>query len=89
MVSNRCKMAVREELKKLDLHFTPVELGEVEVMENITMEQREQIKAGLLLSGLELMDDKKAMLIEKIKRTLQIIYFLVFLSFKTSTTSFN
>ena len=67
MVSNRCKLAVRDELKKLDLHFTPIELGEVEVMENITMEQREQIKAGLLLSGLELMDDKKAMLIEKIK----------------------
>lgn len=70
MVSNRCKLAVREELKKLDLHFTPVELGEVEVMENITMEQREQIKAGLLLSGLELMDDKKAMLIEKIKNVI-------------------
>mgnify|MGYP001583154587 FL=1 len=60
-------MAVREELKKLELHFTPVELGEVEIMENITMEQREQIKSGLLLSGLELMDDKRAMLIEKIK----------------------
>lgn len=70
MVSNRCKLAVREELKKLDLHFTPVELGEVEVMENITMEQREIIKAGLLLSGLELMDDKKAMLIEKIKNVI-------------------
>ena len=70
MVSNRCKLAVRDELKKLDLHFTPIELGEVEVMENITMEQREQIKAGLLLSGLELMDDKKAMLIEKIKNVI-------------------
>ena len=70
MVSNRCKLAVREELKKLGLHFTPVELGEVEIMENITMEQREQIKVGLHHSGLELMDDKRAMLIEKIKNVI-------------------
>jgi AraC-like DNA-binding protein len=67
MVSNRCKMAVRAELKKMGLHFTPVELGEVEIMENITMEQRKLIEIGLHSSGLELMADKKAMLIEKIK----------------------
>jgi len=66
MVSNRCKMLVREELKKLDLHFI-VNMGEVEIMENITDEQREQIRLALRESGLELMDDKKAMLIEKIK----------------------
>ena len=38
MVSNRCKMAVKEELKKLQLHFMVVDLGEVEIMENISME---------------------------------------------------
>ncbi|MBA0884637.1 helix-turn-helix domain-containing protein [Flavobacterium undicola] len=67
MVSNRCKMAVKEELKKLGLHFIVVDLGEVEIMENISMEQWQELKANLLHSGLELMDDKKAMLIEKIK----------------------
>jgi AraC-like DNA-binding protein len=67
MVSHRCKMAVREELIKLGLHFTSVELGEVEIMENISPEQRELINCGLHSSGLELMTDKKAMLIEKIK----------------------
>lgn len=67
MVSTRCKMAVKEELKKLGLHFIVVELGEVEVMENITAEQREKLKTGLLDAGLELMDDKRAVLIEKIK----------------------
>ncbi len=67
MVSNRCKMAVKEELKKLGLHFIVVELGEVEIMENIDAEQREQIKIALLSTGLELMDDKRAILIEKIK----------------------
>lgn len=67
MVSTRCKMAVKEELKKLGLHFIVVELGEVEVMENITADQREKLKTGLLDAGLELMDDKRAVLIEKIK----------------------
>ena len=67
MVSNRCKTAVKEELRKLGLHFIVVDLGEVEIMENISTEQREQMKAALLISGFELMDDKKAILIEKIK----------------------
>ena len=67
MVGNRCKIAVKEELKKLDLHFMVVDLGEVEIMENITLEQRQQLKIALLDYGLELMDDKKSMLIEKIK----------------------
>ncbi|WP_395050259.1 helix-turn-helix domain-containing protein [Flavobacterium sp.] len=67
MVSNRCKMAVKDELRNLGLHFIVVDLGEVEIMENITMQQRVTLKANLLHSGLELMDDKRAMLIEKIK----------------------
>lgn len=70
MVSNRCKMAVKEELKKLGLHFMVVDLGEVDIMETISMNQRDQLKTALLSSGLELMDDKKAMLIEKIKNVI-------------------
>jgi len=67
MVSNRCKLAVKDELKKLGLHFIVVDLGEVEIMEKITFEKRELLRVGLLSSGLELMDDKRAILIEKIK----------------------
>jgi AraC-like DNA-binding protein len=70
MVSNRCKMAVKEELKKLGLHFIVVDLGEIEVMETLTPEQHDELKAGLLNSGLELMDDKRAVLIEKIKNVI-------------------
>jgi AraC-like DNA-binding protein len=70
MVSIRCKLAVKEELKKLGLHFIIADMGVVDIMENITPEQREQIKIALLKSGLELMDDKKAMLIEKIKNVI-------------------
>lgn len=61
-------MVVKEALKKLGLHFMPVELGVVEIMENISDEQRDLLKKELLNSGLELMDDKRAILIEKIKK---------------------
>jgi len=67
MVSNRCKMAVKEELKKLGLHFIVVDLGEVEIMENISPALREELKAALLLTGLEMIDDRRSVLIEKIK----------------------
>lgn len=67
MVSLRCKMLVREELRNLGLHPVQVELGCVEIKEDIMPAQLKKLKSNLLLSGLELMDDKKAMLIEKIK----------------------
>ena len=67
MVSNRCKVAVRDELKKLGLHYIMVDLGVVEIMENITPIKRQLLKIGLLDAGFELMDDKRAILIEKIK----------------------
>lgn len=70
MVSNRCKMAVKEELRKLGLHFIVVDLGEIEIMEDISFEIREKLKTALLNSGLELMDDKRAVLIEKIKNVI-------------------
>jgi len=70
MVSNRCKMAVKEELRKLNLHFILVDLGEIEIMENLSKEELELFKAGLIATGLELMDDKKAVLIEKIKNVI-------------------
>jgi AraC-like DNA-binding protein len=70
MVSNRCKLAVKEELKKLGLHFIVVDLGEVEIMETLSAEQRELLKIALDNSGLELMDDRKAVLIEKIKNAI-------------------
>lgn len=63
-------MAVKEELKRLGLHFIVVDLGEVDIMETLSAEQREQLKIGLLVSGLELMDDKRAVLIERIKNVI-------------------
>ena len=70
MVSVRCKMIVKQELQKLGLHFIIVELGEVEIMETILGEQLEQVKIALLQTGLELMDGKRSVLIEKIKNAI-------------------
>jgi AraC-like DNA-binding protein len=70
MVSVRCKMIVKQELQKLGLHFIIVELGEVDIMETIFGEKLEQVKIALLQSGLELMDNKRSVLIEKIKNTI-------------------
>ncbi len=67
MVSTRCKMVVKDELRKMGLHFIVVDLGEVDIMENISADQREELKMALHVSGLELMDDKRAVLIEKVK----------------------
>lgn len=76
MVSLRCKMIVKEELKKLGFRHAFVELGVVELMEEIDSSQREELKRNLLQSGLELLDDKKNILIEKIKNVItQMIHY--------------
>ena len=67
MVSVRCKIVVKEELSKLGIQFAIVDIGEVNLMEDITPEQKEEFRTALLQSGLELMEDKKSVLIEKIK----------------------
>lgn len=60
-------MLVTEVLKKLRLNYANVELGVVEMNENLTAKQRSSLRSTLLGSGLELLDDKKSILIEKIK----------------------
>lgn len=67
MVSLRCKMLVKEELKAIGLKYVSVNLGQVELAEPIKPHERELMRAALLNSGLELMDDKKSIIIEKIK----------------------
>ncbi|MEO7523776.1 MAG: AraC family transcriptional regulator [Ferruginibacter sp.] len=70
MVSLRCKMMVKEELKKLGISFNVVELGTVEMPADIAETKRLQLKSNLLKCGLELLDDKKSILIEKIKNVI-------------------
>lgn len=67
MVSIRCKMVVRQALSTMGLQHGFIELGKVEITGSLTPAQRSQLAAILLTSGLELMDDKRSVLIEKIK----------------------
>jgi AraC-like DNA-binding protein len=60
-------MVVKSELEKLGLHYTTVDLGEAEIKDEISPGQMERLRIDLKKSGLELMDDKKSILVEKIK----------------------
>ena len=86
MVSLRCKLMVISELEKLGLAFTKVELGIIELVNDITIEQRKELSSALLQSGLELMQDKSVILIERIKNIIieQIYYTEVLPKFKFS-----
>jgi AraC-like DNA-binding protein len=70
MVSLRCKMVVKEELEKLGLEPVEIDLGVVDLSEDVTEQQRKQLKEHLLHFGLELLDDKKSILIERIKNVI-------------------
>lgn len=70
MVCIRCKMVVKTELAKLGIHYAIVELGEAEIPDDLTTEQHDLFKIALLKSGLELMDDKKSVLIQRIKNVI-------------------
>jgi len=86
MVCIRCKMLVKDELTKLGLHYTVVELGEAEILEKISKEQHDLFQVALLKSGLELLDDKKSILIQQIKN---VIIELVHYSEEPLTINFS
>ncbi len=67
MVSQRCKMVVRDTLQKLGINDAIVDLGVVDIQESINQKQHDLFKEALLASGLELLDDNKSILVEKIK----------------------
>ena len=67
MVCSRCKMVVKSEFEKLGLQTTSVELGEVELQNPITENQKEVLLKNLQSLGFDLLDDKKTKTIEKIK----------------------
>jgi len=70
MASNLCKIVVKEELNKLDLTYMFVELGEVEIMETLNDIQLGLLKEGLSKYGFQLMEDRKSILVERIKNVI-------------------
>jgi AraC-like DNA-binding protein len=76
MVCIRCQMAVKSELEKLGLHHTRVELGETEIMEDLSPELRDNLSTNLKNIGLELLDDKRNIMVEKIKTIIiELVHF--------------
>lgn len=70
MVCIRCQMVVKSELEKLGLEYYDVKIGEATIAENLSPEKLQQLNAGLIKSGLELMGNRKSILIEKIKNAI-------------------
>jgi AraC-like DNA-binding protein len=76
MVCTRCKMVVKSELEKLGVHHVVLELGKAEVMEEMTIKQLNSLDVALKKAGLELMKDKRSILVEKIKTTIiELVHF--------------
>jgi AraC-like DNA-binding protein len=70
MVSQRCKIVVREALSGLGFDNVVVDLGQVETEEDLSEKKLEDLRVILLRAGLELLDDKKAILVEKTKNVI-------------------
>ena len=68
MVCHRCKMVVKSELEKLDLHPVNLNLGEVLIDEKeLSRDKQHELSTALSQVGFELIDDKRSKLIEQIK----------------------
>lgn len=66
MVSVRCELMVKQELKKLGLRYVVVTLGMVELQEKVSHEKFQKLEENLLALGLEVLSSKKKTLIESI-----------------------
>ena len=76
MVSLRCKIVVKGELQKMNLPYTILELGTVEITDDISESEYEQLKLNLLVYGFELLNDRKMIIVEKIKKViLEMIHY--------------
>lgn len=67
MVCPRCLRVVSEELEKLELQPLGIQLGEVKLLHEPSSEQLQKLREVLLQNGFELLEDKRAELVEKIK----------------------
>lgn len=76
MISNPCKMFVKQELTKLGIRYNSVELGEVDIAEKLSYNQKELLKNSLKTYGLEVVDDRRTVLVEKIKAIIvDLVYY--------------
>jgi methylphosphotriester-DNA--protein-cysteine methyltransferase len=75
MVSLRCKMAIQEVLKKLGFHEVSIDLGKVVIEESLTPNQKDSFRQSIRFFGLELIDDKREVIVERIKNVVtEMVY---------------
>jgi AraC-like DNA-binding protein len=67
MVSERCRMIVKSEIEKLGLHLNAIELCELSINEDLSLDQHYLLNSKLKNAGFDLLEDKRSILIEKIK----------------------
>ena len=60
-------MVVKTELENIGVRYVDVKIGEVNTVEDVSRDKLDQLDLALRKAGLMLMDDKKSILVEKIK----------------------
>ena len=68
MACESCKILVKEELEKLGVQPKSVELGEVETKKELSAEKQKKFNAAIKKAGLEVVENKEGILLEKIKK---------------------
>lgn len=63
-----CKVFVKDALQEMDIHTVKVELGEIETKEAVSDEEKQQLNKLIKKVGLELLESKQGVLIEKIRK---------------------
>ncbi|MEO7175235.1 MAG: helix-turn-helix transcriptional regulator [Saprospiraceae bacterium] len=86
MVSLRCKMIVTTILDQMELQHGEIELGVVTIVGNLDSKQRDKLRRDLAKTGLELIEDKKAILIEKI---INVVVTMIHYSVELPTTNYS
>lgn len=70
MACESCKIIVRQALDELNLTTLKIDLGEVEIKEDITDEKKKILNSKIKRAGLELLISKQGVLIEKIRKVM-------------------
>lgn len=72
MVCGRCIQSVSDILSRLQIPSDSVSLGEVALMSPLTFLEREEVSKELLIAGFEIIEDKNARLVNRIKSVIII-----------------
>ena len=76
MTGIECKSIVKEVFENLAIHIVNIEMGAVEIFDDLSDKQRVLLKNNLFLAGLELIEDRKIAIIEKIKNEIiQMVHY--------------